>query len=259
MPNWTENNVTAKTEVLSKYLNEKGEFDFNKLVPMPEALEVEDGSSGQNGLTYLYYKASNQHSDEYNPERAEEINKVYRSLNPFFSDIASEKRYKEIVREFCNNPYSKDNKRSIETAEKYIENYKEYGACTWYQWCIKNWGCKWNASHICADEIGDGLMTVSFNTPWNLPEPIFEKMCKDNPEEPILFEHSDEDYNGNHFHTNEHGEFVYIETFDREFDSETFEYTNETEYESCVNNNLSNTFGIDINYKEITVNEVEIG
>lgn len=102
-------------------------------------------------------------------------------------------------------------------------------------------------------------MTVSFNTPWNLPEPIFEKMCKDNPEEPILFEHSDEDYNGNHFHTNEHGEFVYIETFDREFDSETFEYTNEAEYESCVNNNLSNTFGIDINYIEITINEVEIG
>lgn len=258
MPNWTENNVTAKTEVLSKYLNEKGEFDFNKVIPMPKSLKIDCGSSGSNGLVYLYYLASHSQSKEYDQVKANFINEAYRSMNPFNSDINGTKNYKKIVHEFCNNPYSKANKESIELAEKYIENYKEYGACTWYQWSNKNWGCKWNADHICADEIGNGLMTISFNTPWCLPEPIFEKICHDNPNEPILFEYSDEDYYGNYFHKNIDGEFAYIETFEKQFNPETWDCINESEYNECVNNNLTNTFGFRTNYKEVTINALEM-
>ena len=43
MPNWVRNHVEFGTDkVLKDCIDEKGEFDFNKILPMPKVLE-EDG------------------------------------------------------------------------------------------------------------------------------------------------------------------------------------------------------------------------
>lgn len=48
----------------------------------------------------------------------------------------------------------------------YVDNYKKYGATTWYNWCIDNWGTKWNA-------LGTGKWidddTITFKTAWSAP------------------------------------------------------------------------------------------
>lgn len=50
-----------------------------------------------------------------------------------------------------------------------------------YEWCCKNWGTKWNAHGT--EEINEdlsmlGKLTISFETAWAPPEPIFRFMAK---------------------------------------------------------------------------------
>jgi hypothetical protein len=52
---------------------------------------------------------------------------------------------------------------------------KAYGADNWYDWCIQNWGTKWNSYD---NHIADDSMSFSFQTAWSLPEPIFAKMAE---------------------------------------------------------------------------------
>jgi len=48
--------------------------------------------------------------------------------------------------------------------EKETYFLEKYGAKDWYDWAIKNWGCKWNADNI---HINDNF--VMFQTPWSPP------------------------------------------------------------------------------------------
>ena len=53
------------------------------------------------------------------------------------------------------------------------------GDMNWYSWAPRHWGTKWNAcdSHIALD---DG--SISFNTAWSPPEPIFNYLMEKYPE-----------------------------------------------------------------------------
>ena len=54
MPNWTFNSITFQNpNTVRSLLNEKGEFDFNTLIPMPESLHMDEGSSTDLSI-YLY-------------------------------------------------------------------------------------------------------------------------------------------------------------------------------------------------------------
>ena len=56
------------------------------------------------------------------------------------------------------------------------QRLKKYGAENWHDWACNNWGTKWNSSdtEIIEDE-RDGL-TYSFNTAWDCPREIVEKL-----------------------------------------------------------------------------------
>ena len=58
----------------------------------------------------------------------------------------------------------------------------------WYNWCIKNWGTKWNALNI---KIKDNR--ISFDTAWSAPLPIIEKLAKAFPKIMITHLSADED------------------------------------------------------------------
>ena len=45
---------------------------------------------------------------------------------------------------------------------------KKYGTDNWYDWAIRNWGCKWDAS--MSDSIEDDDYEFRFETPWSIPE-----------------------------------------------------------------------------------------
>lgn len=64
---------------------------------------------------------------------------------------------------------------------------EKYGADNWYEWCVHNWGVKWNAAEvdIFDEEIkraGSFPMVEAnellFNTPWHCPYPIFDKLIE---------------------------------------------------------------------------------
>ncbi len=68
----------------------------------------------------------------------------------------------------------------------------QYGAGDWYDWCVKNWGVKWNSydNNINTDygkaSGGRGSIQINFQTAWTIPEGIFLELMELYPE--LVFE-----------------------------------------------------------------------
>ena len=62
-----------------------------------------------------------------------------------------------------------------------------------YNWCIANWGTKWNSYGYESIENPDNSDTISFLTAWSAPHPVLEKLTAMFPS--VTFEHewADED------------------------------------------------------------------
>lgn len=60
---------------------------------------------------------------------------------------------------------------------------------TWYDWCIENWGTKWNAcnTYVVSDN------EVEFDTAWSCPINIFIELSKQFSDVEIEVEYADED------------------------------------------------------------------
>lgn len=52
----------------------------------------------------------------------------------------------------------------------------------WYDWNVRNWGCKWDASEVGREQWGSREVQYTFETPWGPPLPIFEAMAAQFPE-----------------------------------------------------------------------------
>ena len=70
-------------------------------------------------------------------------------------------------------------------------NLKKYGYKNWYDWCVSEWGTKWNAGgsdnadmQIDFDEdVGDqGIALFQFDTAWAPPLGVLEKLMDTHPE-----------------------------------------------------------------------------
>lgn len=61
-------------------------------------------------------------------------------------------------------------------------NMKHYGFKDWYDWCIKNWGTKWDIGyrddHGEKAEIEDGAIQVVFDSAWSPPVDAYNKLVK---------------------------------------------------------------------------------
>lgn len=53
----------------------------------------------------------------------------------------------------------------------------KYGATNWYDWRVKNWGCKWDASESDFYKNDDEWM-ISFETPWGPPIEFMKSLSK---------------------------------------------------------------------------------
>lgn len=173
MPNWVKTIVKTKPDVLKdvleKYSNEEG-FSFNKVIPMPKELEVEKSSRGEEGLMYLFLENDNGISKE-------KINKVYRSLNPFHSDIYREERFQKLAKKYDENKDKLEYNESIKIAKQYISNHDKYGHADWYEWCCDKWGTKWDLSGF--DHNND---TMVFETAWGFAGNVILELSRQYPE-----------------------------------------------------------------------------
>lgn len=115
MPNYVRNRLTINAsvedceKVMNTILNKEDKLDFNKIIPMPEDLNISDSSDGELGMCYIKGTLSDWEKEifeKFSPERKKEV---------------------------------------IELGKQYISNLVKYGFKTWYEWRIQNWDTKWNA------------------------------------------------------------------------------------------------------------------
>ena len=64
----------------------------------------------------------------------------------------------------------------LSDAEQAEANVEKYGAADWYQWCINNWGTKWDVGEESdgIDRIDDNKVKLSFDTAWGPPIAFYE-------------------------------------------------------------------------------------
>lgn len=183
MPNWVKTVVKTSPNVLKeikeKYFNSEG-LDFNKVIPMPEDLKVIAGSSGTTGLIILHFKS-------YDEEQKQKINAVYKAFNGFNRDIYLDPRYNDIIKKYHED--TSQFKKDIELGEKYFDNYYKYGYSNWYDWCIDNWGTKWNCDGF---KVGKDMMI--YVTAWDFADKIILKLSKEFPDAVFECRYANEDY-----------------------------------------------------------------
>ncbi len=171
MPNHVVNRITmpgiSKLPLFTEDIDGSKQFDFQKLIPMPESLEIEDGSITTDAISALIIRLSRQ--PHFLPLEV-------KLLDERFKDITLDR-----MQELC------------EKGLQYAENLVKYGGVTWYDWSIANWGTKWNAysTKIIDDD------TIEFQTAWNAPRPIVMKLAEMYPVRMIKHEWADEDAGSN--------------------------------------------------------------
>lgn len=189
MPNHVRNVI--KMEGITKLPLFAGEgaerrFDFNKLTPMPETLDVPEGSITDEAIIYyLTEKCTiplNSVSESGKKVIAAKIH------NSFHKGNWAQEVFNSVLDQDARNS-EREKEEFYEQGRKYVENYLKYGCTSWFDWCWKNWGTKWNSYD---NEIEDED-TIRFSTAWSAPEPIIDKLAEMYPEKVIEHWWADED------------------------------------------------------------------
>lgn len=89
---------------------------------------------------------------------------------------------------------TKDGKALYELGRRCISNKRHYDAMTWYEWCNKNWGTKWNSCDNCSDL---KERTIIFSTAWSCPIPIVIALAQKFPDVDFVWSYADEDTGSN--------------------------------------------------------------
>lgn len=184
MPNYVTNIIKMvgdekKFKDVFHYIgtDEYGEkqIDFNKIIPMPESLNVTAGSMEDQSVAVYKSKFLNDH------------NSIEKMLNyPWVKQLNIVN-----VEELCNYLIEK-NPNILDLGKQYITNIKLYGHSSWYGWCIENWGVKWNAgdSWVAGDSFG-------FNTAWNDVGNLISIISSKFPDIIFEYKYADEDFGSN--------------------------------------------------------------
>lgn len=87
-----------------------------------------------------------------------------------------------------------DKRRELEKTVGFHEAFKVKDGYNsgGYEWCIANWGTKWNAY-----DIGITYDAVYFQTAWATPLPIWAEISKRFPDLQVIIEYADEDRGNN--------------------------------------------------------------
>lgn len=186
MPNEITNEITFGTDSASlsafqKMLTEVraedgplGSIDFNKLIPMPETLNIESGSRTDKGLRpYTAF--------------VKESERLFST--PEARDAAVQAHLEKYTK------LEQDDPETWALGEQAANNILNYGVPTWYEWATKHWGTKWNAYHC--QSLSPGAHTMRFLTTWNGVPKILEALSQKYPAQRITYRWADEDMGRN--------------------------------------------------------------
>ncbi len=234
MPNWTYNRIKCKKSIGDKILTitENGySFDFNKLIPMPDDLKVDAGSIEGDSIA-CYYLSLND-DEKYKLMKllkSKESSYCYNYWNKYKSDIKELENNPNKLNEKINNfnglfDFDKEKQFNSlnELGKQYIENIKNYNFPQWYDWCVENWGTKWNVEDDIDVNYDKNIdeYDISFQTAWSVPTGIVERYSELCEDDEFYWEYEDEDYDGTHILRKINGEIV---------DTIAPEYVNDNDY-----------------------------
>lgn len=173
MPNHVTNKIVIHSpkaeEVLAFVKSEKSDFDFNTLIPMPESLGIEESSTKDAAFVYVLtdgYKNEEHFSAPFRHR------KYFGSVFNDFSSWESELKSSKVDFDRINEDAEKLS-QFINLGNQVAENYNKYGCSSWYQWCPKNWGTKWNAYDVLVKD-----NSIIFDTAWSAPLPVTDILIK---------------------------------------------------------------------------------
>lgn len=184
MPNWVRNSivVSGKRNDLERFMDavrsDESDFDFNKIIPMPKTLEISYGSSHDEDIYWFLSDKGNLSVEAVRKKQLSKLIRNHFSAN-YLLDVANRVSESEI-------------KPSYENGAQLVQNYILYGATTWYDWRINNWGTKWNTNEAFVYDYGDSVY-ISFDTAWSMPEKVFMKICELFPNLSMAGTFADED------------------------------------------------------------------
>lgn len=197
-----------RAEILSAIQNDElgpGSIDFNKIIPMPESLDMTSGSVEDHAIS-AYLTAINPATPDCGKEKipphvfivvAQQLNTMKRfGSHDVGMPISEMQKHAESLRfeeKFKDKSQSELFAAFIEQGQQYVHNALEYGSTTWYDWCNKNWGTKWNAYDVEVGEDG----TITFNTAWATPEPVIKALSQKYPDIAVHIKWADEDLGHN--------------------------------------------------------------
>lgn len=192
MPNWVVNQLKIEAgealteeilDAIKKDDGGRGTIDFNKLIPMPEALNITSGSLSRKGTEACRVMLAN--------------GITYHGDGHFeFADIDSmEIDPDSFIKEYADD--IEKHPEMLDLGKKCLENIVEHGSPTWYEWCAENWGTKWNAQTCGGYTQEDGHGVITFDTAWSGVPKIIEKIAGMFPEAGFIYKYADEDLGNN--------------------------------------------------------------
>lgn len=201
MPNWVINHLTIHgdnaADVMRSLLteNEGNEYgydlDFNKIVPMPKELNIISGSITTD-CAKLYINAMLEDCDAYI-----KYSRLFtKAFDKNFS-LTEEEQTKLMQKALDYTDFPDKKLMFANKAEVYaygkqaLDNYAKYGAKDWYDWCIENWGTKWNSYNTQIADMSQA--DIYFETAWAAVPNLISKIAEFHPECKLEYEFAEED------------------------------------------------------------------
>ena len=164
--------------------------DFNALVPMPEPLDVVNGS-----LTHwmLQWNAI----DKTLPASALEDKHpfFYGKLTEYAAELIDWQKdtlldVERLLRK--QNELARKCGIDLDYGDTVVNNIRLYGYPTWYEWRCHHWGTKWNAYHQHIGTFSETEIYVEFDTAWSPPTPVFDVIAQEYPDLQLEVRYIDE-------------------------------------------------------------------
>lgn len=193
MPNHVKNKIIFSGDqqkingLLERIQNDErgfGTIDFNKIIPMPESLHIDAGSTETEAINN-YLTAVNPVTPDYKMPKME--------VPEFILLLKRMNQHKGFGGYNPNLSDSLIKANMVVLGEKYVTNFQNHGATTWYDWSIENWGSKWESYRD--EPFQDN--TISYCTAWSRVMPVITKLAEMAPELDIEYQWADEDLGNN--------------------------------------------------------------
>jgi hypothetical protein len=181
MPNHITNIVTIYgdaervKELFSFVKSEESKFDFNKIIPMPDSLNISSGSNVDQAIIVL----------------ENDVEELRNMMDWNWVKEMKVKNEEELRKKLLEKLSPED----LNEGKIALENIKNYGHKDWYSWRLAYWGTKWNAYEVNQDSSLPNQ--IVFDTAWATPFPVIEKLAKTFSDLKIEVKFADEDIGSN--------------------------------------------------------------